>query len=113
MVRIRLWRMGAKKRPFYRVVVADSRSPRDGRIIESLGTYDPGTDPVSVSIDPERARYWLSCGAFGHGPDPVQEGGSVSRGVFVRFRAGRGGVERRSRFESGRPFQGRGGERPH
>ncbi len=63
MVRIRLWRMGAKKRPFYRVVVADSRSPRGGRIIESLGTYDPGTDPVSVSIDPERARYWLSCGA--------------------------------------------------
>ena len=63
MVRIRLRRMGAKKRPCYRVVVADSRAPRDGRIIESLGTYDPGTDPASVSIDPERARYWLSCGA--------------------------------------------------
>ncbi len=63
MVRIRLWRMGAKKRPAYRVVVADSRKPRDGRIIESLGTYEPGTTPVAVAIDQERARYWLSCGA--------------------------------------------------
>ncbi|MFQ5911727.1 MAG: 30S ribosomal protein S16 [Nitrospinota bacterium] len=63
MVRIRLWRMGAKKRPSYRVVVADSRSRRDGRIIENLGTYDPGAVPASVAIDQERARYWLSCGA--------------------------------------------------
>jgi len=63
VVRIRLWRMGAKKHPLYRVVVADSRSPLDGRITESLGTYDPGTDPPSASIDPERARYWLSVGA--------------------------------------------------
>lgn len=64
MVRIRLTRLGAKKRPFYRVVVADSRSSRDGRIIESIGTYDPGDDPVGVSIDQERARYWLSNGAL-------------------------------------------------
>ncbi len=63
MVRIRLWRMGAKKRPMYRVVVADSRVRRDGRIIESLGTYNPGTDPGTVTIDQDRARYWLSCGA--------------------------------------------------
>lgn len=63
MVRIRLWRMGAKKNPSYRVVVADSRAQRDGRIVESLGTYDPGTNPASVAIDKERARYWLSCGA--------------------------------------------------
>lgn len=63
MVRIRLTRLGQKKRPFYRVVVADSRKPRDGRIIESIGTYDPGDDPVAISIDQDRARYWLSTGA--------------------------------------------------
>ena len=63
MVKIRLKRQGAKKAPFYRVVVADSRSPRDGRNIEELGTYDPMTNPASINIDLERARYWLSCGA--------------------------------------------------
>ncbi len=63
MVSIRLTRLGKKKRPFYRVVVADSRSPRDGRIIESIGTYDPGDDPVAISIDQDRARYWLTNGA--------------------------------------------------
>ena len=63
MVRIRLRRMGAKKRPFYRVVVADARSPRDGRFIETLGTYDPGKEPASVHIDRERARHWLGQGA--------------------------------------------------
>lgn len=62
-VRIRLKRMGAKKRPFYRLVVADSRSARDGRIIETLGHYDPLTDPSRVSVDAERARVWLSQGA--------------------------------------------------
>jgi small subunit ribosomal protein S16 len=62
-VRIRLKRMGAKKRPFYRVVVADSRSPRDGRFIETLGTYNPLTDPAEVKLDAERVRLWLSRGA--------------------------------------------------
>jgi small subunit ribosomal protein S16 len=62
-VKIRLKRMGAKKRPFYRVVVAESRSPRDGRFIEEIGTYNPLTDPAQVSIDEEKALRWLSCGA--------------------------------------------------
>ena len=63
MVKIRLKRQGAKKAPFYRVVVADSRSPRDGRNIEEIGTYDPMTKPATVKIDLERAKYWISCGA--------------------------------------------------
>ena len=63
MVRIRLRRQGAKRQPSYRVVVADQRAPRDGRIIESIGFYNPLTDPETVSIDVERARYWLSVGA--------------------------------------------------
>lgn len=63
MVKIRLKRQGAKKAPFYRVVVADSRSPRDGRNIEEIGTYDPMTKPATVKIDMERAKYWISCGA--------------------------------------------------
>ena len=63
MVKIRLRRMGAKKAPYYRVVVADSHSPRDGRFIEEIGTYDPLTDPVTIKIDMERAKYWISNGA--------------------------------------------------
>lgn len=63
MVRIRLRRQGAKKQASYRVVVADQHSPRDGRIIENIGFYDPRTDPETFSIDAERARYWLSVGA--------------------------------------------------
>lgn len=63
MVKIRLKRMGAKKRPFYRFVVADSRSPRDGRFIEELGTYDPLADPVRVVVDVDRVREWLRRGA--------------------------------------------------
>ena len=63
MVKIRLRRMGAKKAPFYRVVVADSRRARDGRFIEEIGTYDPLAEPARVEIDMERARYWLSNGA--------------------------------------------------
>jgi len=55
--------MGAKKRPTYRIVAADSRSPRDGRIIESLGYYDPLTEPSTVKVDEERVRHWLSVGA--------------------------------------------------
>ena len=63
MVRIRLRRQGAKKQPSYRVVVADQHSPRDGRILENIGFYNPRTDPETVSIDVERVRYWLSVGA--------------------------------------------------
>ncbi|MBN9390233.1 MAG: 30S ribosomal protein S16 [Chloroflexi bacterium] len=63
MVKIRLKRMGAKKAPFYRVVVAESTSPRDGRFKEILGVYNPVTEPAEVKIDIERARYWLSVGA--------------------------------------------------
>ena len=63
MIKLRLRRMGAKKRPSYRIVAADSRSPRDGRIIESFGFYDPITEPATVRFDEARARHWLSVGA--------------------------------------------------
>ena len=63
MVKIRLRRMGAKKAPFYRVVVADSRYPRDGRFIEEIGTYDPRRNPAAVNIDVERAQAWIRTGA--------------------------------------------------
>ena len=63
MVKIRLRRMGAKKNPFYRVVVADSRFPRDGRFIEEIGTYDPSKDPAEVKIDAEKAKKWIANGA--------------------------------------------------
>src|SRR5439155_9655436 len=63
MVKIRRMRMGAAKRPFYRVVVSDSRSPRDGRFIENIGKYHPLEDPSLIQIDEERALYWLSEGA--------------------------------------------------
>lgn len=63
MVKIRLKRMGAHKKPFYRVVVADSRTPRDGRFIEELGTYDPLKDPAEIKIDAEKAQKWLDNGA--------------------------------------------------
>ena len=62
-VKIRLRRMGQKKAPFYRVIVADSRSPRDGRFIEEIGYYNPMTDPAEVKIDAEKAKAWLSNGA--------------------------------------------------
>lgn len=63
MVKIRLRRMGAKKNPYYRIVVADSRSPRDGRFIEELGTYDPLAETGRIKVDAERAKYWISNGA--------------------------------------------------
>ena len=63
MVKIRLRRMGAKKAPFYRVVVADSRSPRDGRCIEEIGTYNPLTNPATIAIDAEKAQAWIKNGA--------------------------------------------------
>lgn len=63
MVKIRLRRMGAKKNPFYRIVVADSRAPRDGRFVEEIGTYDPLAEPAAVNVDAERAQYWVKNGA--------------------------------------------------
>jgi len=63
-VRIRLARHGAKKRPFYRIVVADNESPRDGKFIEMIGTYNPLLDPVEVSVKGERVEYWIKLGAI-------------------------------------------------
>ena len=62
-VKIRLRRMGAKKNPFYRIVVADSRCPRDGRFLEELGYYNPVTDPAEVRVDVEKAKQWIANGA--------------------------------------------------
>lgn len=62
-VKIRLTRLGDKKTPFYRVVVADSRSPRDGRFIDTIGTYNPLTNPAEIKIDAEKAKKWLTSGA--------------------------------------------------
>ena len=62
-VKIRLRRMGQKKAPFYRIVVADSRSPRDGRFIEEIGTYDPTVEPSAIKVDEEAAKKWLKNGA--------------------------------------------------
>lgn len=63
MVKIRLRRMGAHKKPFYRVVVADSRAPRDGKFIEEIGYYDPMKDPKVIKIDEDKAKKWLETGA--------------------------------------------------
>ena len=63
MVKIRLRRMGAKKAPFYRIVVADSRYPRDGRFIEEIGYYNPTTDPAELKVDADRAQAWIRTGA--------------------------------------------------
>ena len=63
-VRIRLKRMGGKKKPFYRIVVADSRFPRDGRFIEELGFYNPTTQPTTLKVDTEKANEWISRGAL-------------------------------------------------
>lgn len=63
MLKIRLRRMGAKKRPSYRIVVAESSAPRDGRFIEIVGTYDPLTDPATIRLNEERAKHWLGVGA--------------------------------------------------
>jgi small subunit ribosomal protein S16 len=83
MVKIRLMRMGATKRPSYRVVVADSRSPRDGRFIENIGRYDPLQDPSLVEIDGDRALHWLSRGA--QPTDQVQTLLKIA-GVWEQFR---------------------------
>ena len=88
MVKIRLMRMGATKRPFYRVVVADSRSPRDGRFIENIGKYHPLHDPSLIEIDEDRALYWLSQGA-----QPTEQVRNLLRivGVWERFEGSKGG----------------------
>ena len=71
-VKIRLRRMGQKKAPFYRIVVADANSPRDGRFIEEIGTYDPNQDPSVYSVDEEAAKRWLANGA-----QPTEEVGKI------------------------------------
>ena len=88
MVRIRLRRLGAAKRPFYRVVVADSRSPRDGRFIENIGKYHPLEDPSLIDIDGDRALYWLSQGA-----QPSEQVRNLLKieGIWQRFEDSRKG----------------------
>jgi len=78
--------MGAKKRPFYRVVVADSRSPRDGRFIEELGYYDPTTNPATVKIDEEKTLKWLATGA--QASDTVKSL-LKKQGIMAKFAQGR------------------------
>jgi small subunit ribosomal protein S16 len=84
VVKIRLMRKGAAKRPFYRVVVADSRSPRDGRFIENIGKYHPLEDPSLIEIDEDRALYWLSQGA-----QPTAQVRNLldRQGIWERFQA--------------------------
>lgn len=80
--KIRLKRMGAKKNPFYRVVVADARSPRDGRFIEEIGYYDPNTNPATVKIDEEKALKWLSEGAK---PTDTTKSLLQKQGIMLKF----------------------------
>ena len=88
MVRIRLMRMGAKKKPYYRVVVADQRSPRDGRFIEILGRYDPRQEPSLIEIDEEKALDWLGKGA--QPSDQVRKLMEIT-GIWSKFEEGKGG----------------------
>ena len=85
-VKIRLSRQGRKKAPFYRLVVADERSPRDGKFIELIGTYNPMTDPASVTINEERALYWLKNGAL---PSDTARGLLRKQGIWDKFKAGK------------------------
>lgn len=77
-VKIRLKRMGQKKAPFYRVVVSDSRSPRDGKFIEEIGTYDPSKEPSAFTIDEEKAKKWLANGAT-----PTDTVGKLLKGAGI------------------------------
>ncbi len=81
-VKIRLNRMGAKKNPFYRIVVADSRSPRDGRFIEVLGNYDPSEDPAVINVDENKALDWLKKGAQ---PTDTVRSLLSKKGVMAKF----------------------------
>lgn len=89
-VRIRLRRMGAKRQPHYRVVVADSRSPRDGRFLDTIGTYNPRTEPADINIDRDKALEWLEKGA-----EPSDSARSLLSqiGVWQRFKTGEWPVE--------------------
>jgi small subunit ribosomal protein S16 len=86
-VRIRLRRMGKTKRPFYRVVVADQRSPRDGRFIENIGRYHPLDDPSSIEIDEERALHWLRVGAQ---PSNTVKVLMTKTGIWEKFAGSKG-----------------------
>ncbi len=81
-VKIRLKRMGSKKKPYYRVVVADSRSPRDGRFIDSIGTYDPTKNPAIITMDEEKALAWLSQGAQ---PSDTVRSLLSNKGIMEKF----------------------------
>ncbi|GAB4368139.1 MAG: hypothetical protein Kow0042_09170 [Calditrichia bacterium] len=81
-VKLRLRRMGRKKRPFYRIVAADSRSPRDGRFIEEIGYYNPLTDPATVEVKEDRALYWLSVGAI---PSDTVRNLLSRKGIILRY----------------------------
>lgn len=83
-VRIRLSRQGKKKAPFYRLVVADSRAPRDGKFIELIGTYNPMLDPAAITIDEDRALYWLGKGAS---PSDTARGLLKKQGIWEKFEA--------------------------
>jgi small subunit ribosomal protein S16 len=78
--------MGAKKNPFYRVVVADSRTPRDGRFIEEIGYYDPTTNPATIKIDEEKALQWLATGAK---PSDTAKSLLQKQGIISKFAANR------------------------
>lgn len=82
-VKIRLSRQGKKKAPFYRLVVADSRSPRDGKFIELIGTYNPMTEPATVTINEERALHWLKAGAL---PSDTARGLLKKQGIWDKFK---------------------------
>ncbi len=77
-VKIRLKRMGQKKAPFYRIVVADSRSPRDGKFIEEIGTYDPNVEPSAIKVDEEAAKKWL-----GNGAQPTEVVGKILKAAGI------------------------------
>ena len=83
-VKMRLKRMGQKKAPFYRVVVADSRSPRDGRFIDEIGTYDPNQDPSVIKFDEEAAKKWLATGAQ---PTDTVKSLLSKKGIMTKFDA--------------------------
>jgi small subunit ribosomal protein S16 len=79
-VKIRLARHGAKKRPFYRIVIADNESPRDGKFLENVGTYDPVADPAKVSLNQERIKHWIGQGAI---PTDTVKNLLKKQGVFA------------------------------
>jgi small subunit ribosomal protein S16 len=85
MVKIRLMRVGMKGRPSYRVVISDARSPRDGRIIENIGWYNPLTEPSTIQIDADRAKYWLGVGAQ---PSDAVKSLFVRAGVVTKAKQG-------------------------